>query len=299
MTSKKILIIGGTGFLGFHIAQTLLKSNYKIVSISLNKPKKIRKLQNIRYIYFDISKMKNFQKINNYKFDYVINLGGYVNHINRREVKKFHYEGVKNLYEYFKTRNLQLFVQVGTSLEYGKQTNPHREDVKCTPKGIYGKYKNKATNFLLEKYKENKFPVSILRLYQVYGPKQDLNRFIPMLIKSCVEKVFFNTSTGNQKRDFLYVSDAVSAFIKTINSKKSAGEIFNIGYGRSIRLKKIMSYVGNKTNFFSPKYGKVRLRKEENLDVYPNIKKAKKILNWKPKVNWKSGLNKTIRYFQL
>ena len=93
MTSKKILIIGGTGFLGFHIAQTLLKSNYKIVSISLNKPKKIRKLQNIRYIYFDISKMKNFKKINNYKFDYVINLGGYVNHINRREVKKFHYEG--------------------------------------------------------------------------------------------------------------------------------------------------------------------------------------------------------------
>ena len=299
MTSKKILIIGGTGFLGFHIAQTLLKSNYKIVSISLNKPKKIRKLQNIRYIYFDISKMKNFKKINNYKFDYVINLGGYVNHINRREVKKFHYEGVKNLYDYFKTKNLQLFVQVGSSLEYGKQTNPHREDVKCAPKGIYGKYKNMATNFLLEKYKENKFPVSILRLYQVYGPKQDLNRFIPMLIKSCVEKVFFNTSTGNQKRDFLYVSDAVSAFIKTINSKKSAGEIFNIGYGRSIRLKKIMSYVGNKTNFFSPKYGKVRLRKEENLDVYPNIKKAKKILNWEPKVNWKSGLNKTIRYFQL
>ena len=89
----------------------------------------------------------------------------------------------------------------------------------------------------------------------------------------------------------------MSAFIKTINSKKRRRN-FNIGYGRSIRLK-IMSYVGNKTNFFSPKYGKVRLRKEENLDVYPNIKKAKKILNWKPKVNWKSGLNKTIRYFQL
>ena len=56
--------------------------------------------------------MKNFQKINNYKFDYVINLGGYVNHINRREVKNFNYEGVKNLYDYFKTKNLQLFVQL-------------------------------------------------------------------------------------------------------------------------------------------------------------------------------------------
>ncbi len=299
MKNKKILIIGGTGFLGFHISQSLLKRNCEIVSVSLNKPKKIRKLNNVIYINFDISKIKNFYKLKNYSFDYVINLGGYVNHTDRHEVKEFHYIGVKNLYEHFKRKNLNLFIQVGSSLEYGKQKKPHKENIKCIPNGIYGKYKNKATNFLLGKYKKNKFPVSILRFYQVYGPKQDLNRFIPLLIKSCVDKVFLDTSTGNQKRDFLYISDAVSAFIKTIESKKSKGEIFNIGYGQSIRLKKIMSYVGSKTKFFSPRYGKVRLRKEENLDVYPDIKKAKKILKWKPKVNWKKGLDKTIKYFQI
>ena len=144
----------------------------------------------------------------------------------------------------------------------------------------------------------NKFPVSILRLYQVYGPNQDFNRFIPLLVKSCIEKKSFPTSSGVQKRDFLYISDAVNAFIKTLKSKKSKGEIINIGYGRSVMLKKIMKYVGVKTNFFLPKYGKIKLRKEENLDVYPDIKKAKKILNWRPKIKWELGLDKTINYFK-
>ena len=63
-------------------------------------------------------------------------------------------------------------------------------------------------------------------------------------------------------------------------------------------LKKIMKYVEVKTNFFLPKYGKIKLRKEENLDVYPNIKKAKKILNWRPKIKWELGLDKTINYFK-
>ena len=70
----------------------------------------------------------------------------------------------------------------------------------------------------------------------------------------------------------------MNAFIKTLKSKKSKGEIINIGYGRSIMLKKIMKYVGAKTNFFLPNYGKIELRKEENLDIYPNIK-SKKNLN--------------------
>ena len=59
-----------------------------------------------------------------------------------------------------------------------------------------------------------------------------------------------------------------------------------------------MKYVGAKTNFFLPKYGKIELRKEENLDIYPNIKKAKKILNWRPKIKWELGLDKTINYFK-
>ena len=298
MRKEKILVIGGTGFIGFHIMKALLKLDYKIVSVSLHEPKKIRVLNKVNYITMDISKIKNFKKLDNHKFKYVINLGGYVDHINKSKVEKFHFIGVKNLFYYFEKKKLKLFIQVGSSLEYGNHKKPHKENLKCKPNGIYGKNKNKATKFLMLQFLRNKFPVSILRLYQVYGPNQDFNRFIPQLIKSCIEKKSFPTSSGVQKRDFLYISDAVNAFIKTLKSKKSKGEIINIGYGRSIMLKKIMKYVGAKTNFFLPNYGKIELRKEENLDIYPNIKKAKKILNWRPKIKWELGLDKTINYFK-
>ena len=105
---KNILIIGGTGFLGYHIAKACLKLKWNVVSLSLNKPKKIRKLKRIKYIILNISIKKNLNKLNNYQFNYVINLGGYVNHTNSLEVKKYHYLGVKNLFEYFKKKKTRV-----------------------------------------------------------------------------------------------------------------------------------------------------------------------------------------------
>ena len=53
------------------------------------------------------------------------------------------------------------------------------------------------------------------------------------------------------------------------------------------------------SNFFKPSFGKIKLRKDEALDIYPEIKKAKKIIKWKPKINWKEGILKSIRYFKV
>ena len=92
-------------------------------------------------------------------------------------------------------------------------------------------------------YKKYNFPVTILRFYQLYGPKQDINRFIPILINSCLKRKKFFTSSGNQLRDFLYIDDGINAIIKSIKSDNSKGKIFNISSGKPIRLKKIMKLV--------------------------------------------------------
>ena len=74
---KSILILGGTGFIGFHLAKNCLKKNWFVTSISSKKPPKIRKLKRVKYIICDIT---NFQKLNknlkNKEFDYVVNLSG-------------------------------------------------------------------------------------------------------------------------------------------------------------------------------------------------------------------------------
>jgi len=295
--SKNILIIGGTGFVGYHIAKKCLNLSWKVVSASLRPPKKERRLKKVKYIKLDTSK-KNFKILKKYKFDYVINSAGYVEHKNIERIMKGHYLSVKNLYAYFKNRNLKSFIQIGSSAEYGNTKMPHKEFFNCKPLGVYGKYKLKATHFLLKKFKENEFPVTVLRLYQLYGPRQDINRFIPILISSSVKKEKFFTSSGKQKRDFLYVSDAVEATIKSALSDKSKGKIINIGYGKSTMLKKVMNLVHLRTGFFDPVCGKIKLRVDEKKDIYPDISQAKKILFWKPRINLKIGISKTINYYK-
>jgi len=100
-TKKKILIIGGTGFIGYHLAKKSLKKGWKVTSISSNPPKKIRYLPKVEYIRCDITNKKLLKKSIHKTFDYVVNLGGYVDHSNKKKTFRSHYKGCRNLSEIF------------------------------------------------------------------------------------------------------------------------------------------------------------------------------------------------------
>ena len=176
--------------------------------------------------------------------------------------------------------------------------SPQREKSKCNPKLIYGQAKFKGTVFLKKQFEKYNFPVTILRLYQAYGPKQDINRFIPIVIEACKYGKKFPSSNGIQKRDFTYIQDVVDAIILTLNNKKSSGEIINIGSGNTIRLKNIIFKIMKTFKSGEPMFGMIKMRKDEIIDIRPDIKKAKLLLNWKPKISFDKGLKKTIKYYK-
>jgi len=155
-----------------------------------------------------------------------------------------------------------------------------------------------STNYLLKKFDKYKFPCTILRLYLVFGPHQDFNRFIPLITKGCLENSKFPTSDGLQLRSFLYVDDFSNAVFKCIKSKKANGQIFNISSDKSIKLKKVINLIKSIVKGGQPNWGKIKLRKDEILNLYPDIQKIKKILNWKPKVNFEKGLKRTVNYYK-
>jgi len=226
-----------------------------------------------------------------------VNLAGYVNHVEKKKTFSSHYNGSKNLADHFKKKKIKSFVQISSGAEYGNLKSPHNEKIKCFPASNYGKAKYFATKHLLKLFKQNKFPCTILRLYQIFGPKQDQNRFIPVVIKNSLENKKFNVSSGKQQRDFLYVDDVVDAVIKCLIKKKSRGEIFNVGCGKPFEIKKILLLIVKICKGGTPIYGKINLRKEENLITYPSTNKIKKFLNWKPKYSFSNGLKKTIKLY--
>ena len=298
--SKKILITGGTGFIGYHLAKKCLELNWSVTSLSSKKPKRHRKLKKVKYLICDISNQKSLKKKINQNYDYVVNLAGYVDHSHKYKTMKSHYNGCKNISSFFVKSKIKKFIQVGSSIEYGKISSPQKENNLNKQKtySIYGTSKLLSTKFLLKLKKKFHFPVSILRLYLVYGPNQDENRVVPITIKNAIKNNNFDCSSGLQYRDFLYIDDLIVAIFKTLKNKNSSGEIFNIGSGKPIKVKNLILKICKQIGHGKPKFGIIKFRKDEIKKLYPSIKKAKSILGWKPKVNINLGLKRTIEYYK-
>lgn len=150
---------------------------------------------------------------------------------------------------------------------------------------------------MINLFKKKKFPSTVLRLYLAYGPRQDVNRFLPIIIKSCIKNKKFPCSKGVQLRDFIHVDDVVDAILKSLINKNARGQIINIGSGKPRKIKKVIEDVQKISKGGYPQYGTFKLRKFEILKLYPSIKKAKNKINWKPKISFEKGLRSTIKYY--
>ena len=115
----------------------------------------------------------------------------------------------------------------------------------------------------------------VLRPFQVYGPMQDNNRLIPLIINSCIEKNLIVLTANNY--DFIFIDDFIEAILKIISNKTrdQTAKVFNIGYGKPIKVKKVINLIVKLCKGGKPNYGKILLRSDENKVIYPDIQKNK------------------------
>ena len=288
---KKILITGASGFLGTNLISRLSREKkLEIYGLIKKKTNKILIKKNVKYICSDITKTKKKIDIN---FEYVINLAGNINHKDKVETLNAHYKGVKNLLKIINYKRNKLFIQIGSSLEYGQKKSPQKENFTCRPISYYGKAKLLATKYIQKKMKK----YLILRPYQIYGPHQKNNRLIPIIIDGCLKNKSFACTEGKQYRDFLYIDDFSELILKILKTKKNKNGIYNVGFGSPIQVKSMINFIKKKIKKGKPLFGKIKMRKEEMKYAYPDIRKVKKNYKWKPKVNISAGLKKTIAYY--
>ena len=299
---EKILILGGNGFIGIHLIRKLRDIGFECFSLSLNKLDKNNKEDKIHYLFADISDYSELSKvIGQNKFDYVVNLSGYVDHRNLSNgglsVLNTHFGGLLNLLRIIDLDYVKKIVQIGSSDEYGNVKSPQNEEMREEPISPYSLGKLACTNLLRMLYVSEKLPVVIVRLFLVYGEGQGFNRFLPQIIKGCLKNEEFPTSEGNQIRDFCYVSDIVDGIIATMKSEQVNGHILNLASGEPIKIKNVIGKVVDIVGSGNPRFGEIKYRSEENLSLYADISKAQKLISWKPKIDFDLGLKKTIDYY--
>ena len=201
---------------------------------------------------------------------------------------------------YSHNNKIKSFIQMGSGSEYGDLKSPHKETFVCrpNPSSTYSYAKFLSTNLLMKLFKEKHFPATVLRLYQTYGPKQDTNRFLPILIKNCIQNKKIQTSHGKQFRDFIHINDLILVIYKCLKNNKARGQVINVGFGKALNIKKIINQVVKLCEGGKPEFGIIKLRKDENMITYPNISKLKNILLFKPKVSFKKGIEMTVKSYR-
>ena len=192
---------------------------------------------------------------------------------------------------------VKTFIHLGSSDEYGDNKSPIKESVRESPISPYALAKLSSTYFLEQCFKEGLLNTVILRPFLIYGEMQSKNRFLPYLIENCIKDREFKITKGVQIRDYLYVKDFNQALIKTLNNKKAYGEIINIASGIPILIKDVVSEVNKIIGKGKPIYGGIDYRNNENMELYADINKAKLILGWEPKYDFKKTIKKVINWY--
>ena len=295
----KILVTGGAGFIGSHLVEELVKKKHKVMVIDNLSTGNIKNLKlvkkKIKFINCDISKILLNKSLGN--FDFVFHLAGISKVVESFKKPKIYYKvnvlGTVNILNLIKNIKIKKFVYAASASCYGKPKNiPTSEKDQIKTLSPYAQTKLKAEQIIMKKAFKEKFPAISLRLFNVYGPRSTAKNSYSSVIsvfykKKLKNKPFTVVGDGLQTRDFIHVSDVVSAMIKAAQSKVH-NQVFNVGTQKAVNINIIAKLFRGKKKYISERKGEI----EHSL---ANINKIKKALKWKPKISINKGINLLLK----
>ena len=314
----KIFLTGAEGFIGSHLAEKLIKKGHDLTCLILynsfnswgwleHTDNKIKK--EIRVITGDIRDeflIKNQLKKN---VDVVINLAALIGIPYSYRAPKSYFDtnamGLLNILNSALNSNIKKIIHTSTSEVYGSPKYiPIDEKHLVSAQSPYAASKVAADQIALSYNKSFNSPVTILRPFNTFGPRQSLRAIIPTIITQILNKKVLKLGSLYPTRDLTYIDDTTDAFLCALNKKKDIGEIINIGSGFEVSIKELVRKISKITGYridIKKDFKRVRPKKSEVDRLFANNKKAKKILNWSPKLSKKSdfenSLKETIEWF--
>ena len=284
---QKVLITGGTGFLGSYLCERFVNDGYEVATF-------IRPTSNI----WRISAIQEKIRIYNLGED---SIGEIVDDFQPDHI-------VHTVCDYGRTNSsLKRIIQTNigfgidlleASLKNKVQTFVNTDTLLPSNINDYSLSKHQFKNWL--KAKSDSIDVINLRVEMMYGPRDDENKFIYWLIQQIKDDTVLSVplTSGIQKRDFIYITDVVDAFLLTLENKKTGFQSFDVGTGDFIQVKDFVNQIitilnrdGEVYNLDKIKFGEINYRSNELMAPKLNNTTLRE-LGWIPKYDYKIGLNK-------
>tara|TARA_B110000881_G_C18560001_1_gene509203 strand:+ start:641 stop:1660 length:1020 start_codon:yes stop_codon:yes gene_type:complete len=310
--NKNILITGADGFIGSHLVEKLSEYNCNITAMamynSFNTWGWLESIdpyikKNINIISGDIRDYK-FVKNAITKSDIVFHLASLIaipySYHSPNSYLQTNVQGTLNVLEASLDSNIEKIIHTSTSEVYGDtKIIPISEQTPIISKSPYSATKIAADQLAYSYYSSFDLPVSIIRPFNTYGPRQSSRAIIPTIVTQILSgKKTIKLGSLYPTRDFSYIDDTVNGFIRIGESNQSLGEVINIGAGYEISIKDLCALIEEITKTkIKILSDKKRIRPEAG-EVYrlkADNKKARKLLGWKPLYSGKSGLKKGLK----
>ena len=298
---NRMLVVGGSGFIGSALCRIAQVRGYAVTCLSLRKP--VRALEGVIYLVANLADGKLIkQLLAERQFEFLVNCGGYIDHRSYfsggRDLIRTHFEGVQNLLDAVDRDCLKRFVQIGSSDEYGAAVAPQSEATREASISPYSLAKAAATHFLQMLWRAEQFPAVTLRLFLTYGPGQGEQRFLPQIIRGCLQGRRFPVSEGGQLRDFCYVDDVVEGVFHALEVPAVCGRVINLASGIPVTIRFMIEQVRSIIGKGEPDFGRIANRTGENMALWADTSLARELLGWAPQVPLEEGLARTVRYYR-
>jgi UDP-glucuronate decarboxylase len=305
---KRILVTGGAGFLGSHLCERLLEQGHEVLCVDnyftgtkaniahlLDNPFFELMRHDVTFsLYIEVDEIYNLAcpaSPIHYQFDPV-------------QTTKTSVHGAINMLGLAKRVRAKIF-QASTSEVYGDpdvhpQPESYRGNVNpIGPRACYDEGKRCAETLFFDYHRQHRLRIKVARIFNTYGPRMHPNdgrvvsNFIVQALKNQPIAIY---GKGTQTRSFCYADDLIEGFIRLMNTPDSFTGPLNLGNPGEFTIRelaeKVIDLTGSRSKLiFKP------LPVDDPLQRQPDIRLAKKVLKWQPKVPLKLGLEKTITYF--
>jgi nucleoside-diphosphate-sugar epimerase len=308
MGAKRVLVTGASGFVGANLARRLLLEGHNLHLIQRHDYTSWRLHDVLLETTLHLADLESgadvLALVDRVRPDWIVHLaveGAYASQNDLQKIVGTNINGTVNLLAAASLVGCEVFINTGSSSEYGRKDHAPTEDEALQPNSVYAATKAACT-LLCEQVARNRgLPVYTLRLYSVYGPYEDPGRLIPSLLRNGFLGCFPPLADPSIARDFVHVDDVCAAYLAAANasSQIDGNRIFNIGTGIQTQLQQIVSVAAELMGVASkPDWGKFASRTWDTDVWIADPSKARDLLGWRPATDVRAGLARTIEWYR-